>query len=105
MTDTPEQIEPPAEDDDAVDESAAVLRPLREDTSWGSDGGSIDLLRTYVGQLDDGPLLTHAEELELARAKDRGDERAKARLVECNRRLVSSIARRYQGNGVPLLDL
>ncbi|MCW2960165.1 MAG: polymerase sigma factor RpoD, partial [Thermoleophilia bacterium] len=107
MTDSPEQIEPPAEDDDdAVDESAAaVLRPLREDTSWGSDGGSIDLLRTYVGQLDDGPLLTHAEELELARAKDRGDQRAKARLVECNLRLVISIARRYQGNGVPLLDL
>ncbi|MCW2956459.1 MAG: polymerase sigma factor RpoD [Thermoleophilia bacterium] len=107
MTDSAEHIDPPAEDDEtpALDD-AAVLRPVRDaDTSWGSDGTSVDLLRTYVGQLDDGPLLTHAEELELARRKDQGDERAKARLVECNLRLVISIARRYQGNGVPLLDL
>ncbi len=93
---------------DADEDSAAVLRPVRDvpaDTAWTSDTASIDLLRTYVGQLDDGPLLTHAEELELARRKDRGDEAAKARLVECNLRLVISIARRYQGNGVPLLDL
>ena len=74
-------------------------------SGWGSDGPGLDLLRTYVGQLDDGPLLTHPEELELARRKDRGDQAAKARLVECNLRLVISIARRYQGNGVPLLDL
>jgi RNA polymerase primary sigma factor len=94
-------------DADSGDDAAAVLRPLREvkGDAWGSDGPSVDLLRTYVGQLDDGPLLTHAEELELARRKDRGDEAAKARLVECNLRLVISIARRYQGNGVPLLDL
>jgi RNA polymerase primary sigma factor len=88
------------------DDTAAVMRPVRESTTaWASEPGSIDLLRTYVGQLDDGPLLTHPEELELARRKDRGDEAAKARLVECNLRLVISIARRYQGNGVPLLDL
>ena len=106
-----EDVDPPIPADvaevEADDDSAAVLRPLRDattDTSWASEG-SLDLLRTYVGQLDDGPLLTHAEELELARRKDRGDERAKARLVECNLRLVISIARRYQGNGVPLLDL
>ena len=94
-------------DADSVDDAAAVLRPLREvkGDAWGSDGPGVDLLRTYVGQLDDGPLLTHAEELELARRKDRGDEAAKARLVECNLRLVISIARRYQGNGLPLLDL
>jgi RNA polymerase primary sigma factor len=105
-----EETEPAAiadSDADSVDDAAAVLRPLREvkGDAWGSDGPGIDLLRTYVGQLDDGPLLTHAEELELARRKDRGDEAAKARLVECNLRLVISIARRYQGNGVPLLDL
>ncbi|MCW2926498.1 MAG: polymerase sigma factor RpoD [Thermoleophilia bacterium] len=90
----------------APDSGAALLRPVRESReAWGSDGTGIDLLRTYVGQLDDGPLLTHPEELELARRKDRGDEAAKDRLVECNLRLVISIARRYQGNGVPLLDL
>ncbi|MCB0880498.1 MAG: hypothetical protein KDC46_16130, partial [Thermoleophilia bacterium] len=110
MTATDQDIQPTPDDDvDGVEttaaDTAAVLRPVQADTAWGSDSGSIDLLRTYVGQLDDGPLLTHAEELELARRKDRGDEAAKARLVECNLRLVISIARRYQGNGVPLLDL
>jgi RNA polymerase primary sigma factor len=99
--------EPTVDEADVADDSTALLRPVREPRgdAWGSDGPGIDLLRTYVGQLDDGPLLTHAEELELARRKDRGDEAAKARLVECNLRLVISIARRYQGNGVPLLDL
>jgi len=98
----------PEADDEPAEETTAVLRPLRStksDASWGSDGPSLDLLRTYVGQLDDGPLLTHPEELELARRKDLGDMAAKDRLVECNLRLVISIARRYQGNGVPLLDL
>ncbi len=66
-------------------------------------GSKASIRIDYSG--DDGPLLTHPEELELARRKDRGDEAAKARLVECNLRLVISIARRYQGNGVPLLDL
>jgi RNA polymerase primary sigma factor len=109
MTPSTEDIDPTPDDDaivEPVEDSPAVLRPVQAGSSaWGSDSGSIDLLRTYVGQLDDGPLLTHAEELELARRKDRGDEAAKARLVECNLRLVISIARRYQGNGVPLLDL
>ena len=76
-----------------------------EDAAWGSDGATVDLLRTYVGSIGDGPLLTHAEELDLARAKDNGSEAAKRKLVESNLRLVISIARRYQGNGVPLLDL
>lgn len=93
---------------EAVGEDA-VLRPLAlvedPEVGWSSDGPTIDLLRTYVGQFDNGPLLTHAEELELARAKDAGDMRARRRLIESNLRLVISIARRYQGNGVPLLDL
>jgi len=66
---------------------------------------AIDLLHTYVRQIGDGALLTHAEELELARRKDMGDEAAKRRLVECNLRLVISMARAYSASGVPLLDL
>src|SRR6185437_7096963 len=60
---------------------------------------------TYVRQIGDGALLTHEEELDLARRKDMGDEAAKARLVECNLRLVISMARAYSSSGVPLLDL
>jgi RNA polymerase primary sigma factor len=58
-----------------------------------------------VRQIGDGRLLTAAEERELARRKDLGDEAAKRRLIESNLRLVMSIARNYTNSGVPLLDL
>ncbi|HSK14896.1 MAG TPA: sigma-70 family RNA polymerase sigma factor [Gaiellaceae bacterium] len=64
-----------------------------------------DPLKLYVRQIGDGPLLTAAEERELARRKDEGDEWAKRRLIECNLRLVMSITRNYVNSGVPLLDL
>jgi len=66
---------------------------------------SADPLKLYVRQIGDGRLLTAAEERELARRKDLGDEQAKRRLIECNLRLVMSITRRYTKAGVPLLDL
>src|SRR5690349_16718240 len=64
-----------------------------------------DPLKLYVRQIGDGRLLTPAEERELARRKDEGDEAAKSRLIECNLRLVMSITRNYAKAGVPLLDL
>ena len=64
-----------------------------------------DPLKLYVRQIGDGRLLTAAEERELARRKDTGDEAAKRRLIESNLRLVMSIARNYVNSGVPLLDL
>jgi RNA polymerase primary sigma factor len=64
-----------------------------------------DPLKLYVRQIGDGPLLTVAEERELARLKDQGNEAAKRRLIEANLRLVMSITRNYVNSGVPLLDL
>ena len=64
-----------------------------------------DPLKLYVRQIGDGRLLTPAEERELARRKDEGDEDAKRRLIEANLRLVMSITRNYTKAGVPLLDL
>jgi RNA polymerase primary sigma factor len=64
-----------------------------------------DPLKLYVRQIGDGRLLTPAEERELARLKDLGDERAKRRLIEANLRLVMSITRSYTKAPVPLLDL
>jgi RNA polymerase primary sigma factor len=82
-----------AADDD--DEAEAPARP--EPTQ--------DPLKLCVRQIGDGRLLTPAEERELARRKDEGDEAAKRRLIECNLRLVMSITRNYTKAGVPLLDL
>ncbi len=64
-----------------------------------------DPLKLYVRQIGDGRLLTPAEERELARLKDEGDEMAKRRLIESNLRLVMSITRNYTRAEVPLLDL
>jgi RNA polymerase primary sigma factor len=68
-------------------------------------GPTQDPLKLYVRQIGDGRLLTAAEERELARRKDEGDEDAKRKLIECNLRLVMSITRHYTKAPVPLLDL
>ena len=80
-----------------------------EEEEEGPDDGlaaqTRDPLKLYVRQIGDGPLLTPAEERELARLKDEGNEAAKRRLIEANLRLVMSITRNYVNSGVPLLDL
>ncbi len=91
-----------AADDPAVDE--ATVR-LVVDSESEVDTSSQDPLKLYVRQIGGGPLLTRAEERELARRKDAGDEEAKRRLIESNLRLVMSITRNYSKAGVPLLDL
>ena len=72
--------------------------------AFDSDPISQDALLMYIDRIG-GRLLTPAEEHELARRKDAGDEAAKRRLIECNLRLVMSIARTYKRSRLPLLDL
>jgi RNA polymerase primary sigma factor len=69
------------------------------------DDPAQDPLKLYVRQIGDGRLLTAAEERELGRRKDEGDEEAKRKLIESNLRLVMSITRNYTKASVPLLDL
>jgi RNA polymerase primary sigma factor len=76
-----------------------------EQQEEASDPITQDPLKLYVRQIGDGRLLTAAEERELARRKDAGDDAAKRRLIESNLRLVMSITRNYTRAGVPLLDL
>jgi RNA polymerase primary sigma factor len=85
------------EEEDDEPENAVLSDAERLQTS--------DPLKLYVRQIGDGRLLTAAEERELARRKDLGDEWAKKRLIESNLRLVMSITRNYTKASVPLLDL
>jgi len=66
---------------------------------------TVDALDQYLADAARHPLLTAAEEQALARRIERGDLDAKERLVTHNLRLVVSIARRYQGSELSLLDL
>ncbi len=111
---------------DATEEPTTIVDPLDASTA------ASDIVRLYLREIGRVPLLTAAEEVELARqveagvfaaerlmtqtTSDRGlraelsavadaGERAKARLLEANLRLVVSVARRYVGRGLPLLDL
>jgi RNA polymerase primary sigma factor len=64
-----------------------------------------DSLQLFLNEAGRYPLLTAAEEVELAKAVERGDSAAKDRMINSNLRLVVSIAKRYQGHGLSLLDL
>ena len=64
-----------------------------------------DSLQLFFNEARRYPLLTAEEEVELAQAIERGDLEAKERLINSNLRLVISVARKYQGQGLPLSDL
>ena len=64
-----------------------------------------DSLQLFLNEAGRYTLLTAAQEVELAKAIERGDKRAKDLLVNSNLRLVVSIAKKYQASGLPLLDL
>ena len=64
-----------------------------------------DALQLFLNEVRRHPLLSADEEIELAKAIEKGDLEAKERMINSNLRLVVSIAKKYQGNQLPLLDL
>jgi RNA polymerase primary sigma factor len=64
-----------------------------------------DTLQLFMNEVSRYPLLTGTEERELARGIEEGDRQAKERMINSNLRLVVSIAKRYQGQQLALLDL
>ncbi|MFI9172826.1 RNA polymerase sigma factor [Streptomyces lincolnensis] len=125
---SPEPAEPPAEVMET--EAPEPVEPVRARPDTGSP--SSDLFRQYLREIGRIPLLTAAEEVELARRVEAGlfaEEKlsntpdldsqlaldldrlvvmgrmAKRRLIEANLRLVVSVAKRYVGRGLTMLDL
>ena len=64
-----------------------------------------DALQLFLNEAGKYKLLTAAEEVELAKRIERGDKEAKDLMINSNLRLVVSIAKKYQGHGLSLLDL
>ena len=87
---------------DVVPEAAA---PEVEAPVVTTEAPADDPVRRYLNQIGEMPILTREQEVELAQKIERADEQAKKKMVEANLRLVVSVARRYQGRGMPLPDL
>ncbi|MEZ5102013.1 MAG: sigma-70 family RNA polymerase sigma factor [Thermoleophilia bacterium] len=88
-------------DDCGVDDdvpAASVAPPVLAATTT-------DALQLFLNEVGRHRLLSASEEVELSKRIERGDQRAKDRMINANLRLVVSIARRYQDQGLSLLDL
>jgi len=99
---------------DALDEeqievvvTAAAAEEAERERSWETAQPEIstDTLQLFLKDIGKVPLLTAAQEVELAKRIERGDHSAKQAMVEANLRLVVSIAKRYRNQGLPFLDL
>ncbi len=68
-------------------------------------GESLDPIKMYLKEIGKTPLLTFEEEIELAKRYEKGDQKAKEKLIKANLRLVVSIAKKYLGRRLSFLDL
>jgi len=76
-----------------------------ENTVSPSDAGESDAVMTYLREIGRVPMITHEREIELAQRIEMGDREAMKQFILANLRLVVSIAKRYVGRGLTLLDL
>jgi RNA polymerase primary sigma factor len=90
-----------ADDDDARPEPKPDP-PAPLQVSWET---TTDALQLFLREAGRHPLLTAAQEVELAKKIERGDMQAKQRMIQSNLRLVVSIAKNYRNQGLPFLDL
>jgi RNA polymerase primary sigma factor len=87
----------------------AMRRRRSEDQDENSvnnpDAGESDAVMTYLREIGRVPMITHEREIELAKRIEMGDRDAMKQFILANLRLVVSIAKRYVGRGLTLLDL
>ncbi len=113
MIDVVEEFDATVTEDAAAEELARLLREEElDDLGAGpgleeaqQDASLDDSLRAYFRDIGQFRLLTAAEEVEIAKEIERGSNAARRRMIESNLRLVVSVAKKYQGHGLPLLDL
>jgi len=93
-----------SEDLPEIEESFDELQDISPRSSETSNV-DLDPTQLYLNEIGYASLLTHEEEIKLARQIKRGNNKARARMIESNLRLVVKIARRYLGRGLAFLDL
>lgn len=97
-------------DDDYVDaiEDKIISSSIDEkedDIEYDEKFVETDIVKAYLKEIGSYPLLKLEEEVSLFKQFELGDESAKERIVNSNLRLVVSLAKKYSGRGLPLLDL
>ena len=103
------ELDEAAEFEEEMEEEAEAEAASGEE--WESDLGpagsdhQYDATRIYLKELGSSQLLTADEEKYYGRLAQKGDEAARAKMIESNLRLVVKISRRYLNRGLPLLDL
>ncbi|HEY5790370.1 MAG TPA: RNA polymerase sigma factor RpoS [Gammaproteobacteria bacterium] len=97
-----------ASDGDEVEAAEADDGKRNDGERTFATGGyhaQLDATRLYLNEIGASPLLTAEEEVYFSRLAQKGDEKARKRMIESNLRLVVRIARRYVNRGLALLDL
>ena len=100
-----EPIQELLEDIDALPLDTEEEEPLVDPVELAAEYNLDDPVRMYLKEIGQIPLLTAEEEQELAKRVVDGDPAAKNKLTEANLRLVVSIAKKYSGRGLHILDL
>ena len=100
------------EDDDTSDDAEGdaegreeELARLEKTFAEATNAKTSDPVKAYLKEIGAIPLLTPAQEVEIAKRIEAGDEEAKQILIDSNLRLVVSIAKKYVGRGLLFLDL
>lgn len=86
-----------------ADDSVTEIQQFAQ--KHASPHADLDPTQIYLNEIGFASLLTHADEIKLARQIKRGNKKARARMIESNLRLVVKISRRYLGRGLAFLDL
>ena len=107
-----DEISAATEESEEEQEEETVAKPAAEEEESESSGRETDVYyshadatRIYLKEIGFSPLLSAEEEVFYARKAQKGDEKARKRMIESNLRLVVKIARRYMNRGLSLLDL
>jgi len=100
-----EEAEDDVVDDSATLESDAEPESKPKKTAEVFKSTATDPTQIYLSEIGYSPLLTAEEEVYYARLVQKGDEKARAKMIESNLRLVVKIARRYYSRGLEFLDL
>lgn len=103
--DIPDNFEEEAEEEPSHHDEKPEHAEKEIKSEFSNIAPSTDPTQIYLGEIGYSPLLTAEEEVHYARLVQKGDQKARAKMIESNLRLVVKIARRYYNRGLEFLDL